>query len=131
MWHEPVGAPFLWPYHTKSEPLRTIRLLTDRPEMERARRARLMRLATLRSVDSYFHKVRRNLRFASRPAHTPSGNGRAWDRHYLYKPQTMVKLVEIYRFSHNWMGARQTKETPAMKLGLARGKIYERDLFAG
>jgi hypothetical protein len=131
MWHEPVGAPFLWPYHTKSEPLRTIRLLADRPEMERARRARLMRLATLRSVDSYFHKVRSNLRFASRPAHTPSGNGRAWDRHYLYKPQTMVKLVEIYRFSHNWMGARQTKETPAMKLGLARGKIYERDLFAG
>ena len=54
MWHEPVGAAFLWPYHTKSEPLRTIRLLTDRPDMDRARRARLMRLATLRSLDSYF-----------------------------------------------------------------------------
>ena len=94
------------------------------------RRARLMRLATLRAVDAYFHKVRSNLRFAARPAHTPSGNGRAWDRHYLYNPETMVKVVEIYRFSHNWMGSNATRVTPAMRLGLAKGKIYPRDLFA-
>ena len=94
------------------------------------RRARLMRLATLRAVDAYFHKVRSNLRFAARPAHTPSGNGRAWDRHYLYNPETMVKVVEIYRFSHNWMGSNATRVTPAMRLGLAKGKIYPRELFA-
>ena len=27
------------------------------------------------------------------------------------------------------MGTRQTKRTPAIKLGLAKGRIYERDLF--
>jgi hypothetical protein len=38
----------------------------------------------------------------------------------------MVKITEIYRFSHNWMGSRDTKRTLAMKLGLARGKVYPR-----
>lgn len=80
--------------------------------------------------DSYFHKVRSNLRFAARPAHIPSGNGRTWDRHYLYNPATMTKIVDIYRFSHICVGTESTKVTPAMKLGLAKGKIYPRDLFA-
>lgn len=124
-----LGEPFAWPFHTKSEPHRRIRILTDRPNMAPDRRARLMRLATLRSVDAYFHKVRSNLRFAARPAHTPSGNGRAWDRHYLYNPETMVKVVEIYRFVHNWMGSSKTKETPAMKMGLARGKMRASEFF--
>jgi hypothetical protein len=38
-------------------------------------------------------------------------------------------IIEIYRFHHYWMGTRQTKRTPAIKLGLAKGRIYERDLF--
>ena len=125
-----IAAPFSWPFHTKSEPHRKIRLLTDRIAMAPDRRARLMRLATVRSVDAYFHKVRSNIRFAARPAHTPSGNGRAWDRHYLYNPETMVKIIEIYRFVHNWMGTTSTKETPAMKIGLALGKMDSKDFFA-
>lgn len=71
------GTPFSWPFHTKSEPNRQIRPLTDKVAMAPDRRARLMRLSTLRSVDAYFHKVRSNVRFASRPAHTPSNNNRA------------------------------------------------------
>lgn len=125
----PMGQSFMWPFHTKSEPYRQATILTDRSTMPPERRARLMRLATLRSVDSYFHKVRSNLRFASRPAHTPSNNMRAWDRHYLYKPETMVKIIEIYRFVHNWMGHHKSKESPAMKMGLAKGKIRESELF--
>lgn len=126
---QPPGATFAWPYHTKAEPRRRIRILTDRLSMPPDRRARLMRLATLRAVDAYFHKVRSNLRFAARAPGTPSGNGQTWDRHYLYKPETMAKIVEIFRFHHNWMGQRATKETPAQKLGIAKGRIYERDLF--
>lgn len=125
-----IGGPFDWPFHTKSEPSRRIHLITDRPSMPNDRRARLMRLGTLRSVDAYFHKVRSNVRAAFRPSSTPSGNGRTWDRYYLYKPEMLVKIMEIYRFCHNWMGSRKTQETPAMKLGLSKGKIYERDLFS-
>jgi transposase-like protein len=124
-----IGTPFAWPYHTKSEPSRVVDLKTDRADLTTERCARLMRLATLRSVDSYFHKIRSNVRPASRPVSTPSGNGRTWDRYFLYKPEMLVKIIEIYRFHHNWMGTRQTKRTPAMKLGLAKGRIYERDLF--
>ncbi|WP_297341074.1 hypothetical protein [Pseudophaeobacter sp.] len=124
-----IGKPYDWPYHTKSEPSRCIDLRTARTEMPVKRRARLMRLATLRSVDAYFHKVRSNVRAASRPVATPSRNGRVWDRHHLYQPEMLAKIIEIYRFHHNWMGTRQTKRTPAMKMGIAKGKIYERDLF--
>ncbi len=88
-----------------------------------------MRLSTLRSVDAYFHKVRSNVRFASRPAHTPSNNNRAWDRHYIYNPETMTKVIEIYRFVHNWMGSSKTQQTPAMKMGLARGKMRASEFF--
>ncbi|MDO6755087.1 hypothetical protein [Phaeobacter inhibens] len=49
----PVGMPFDWPFHTRSEPGREIRTLTGRPSMPNDRSARLMRLATLRSVDYY------------------------------------------------------------------------------
>ena len=70
-----------------------------------------------------------NIRATARAAATPSGNGQTWDRYYLYKPEMLEKVIEIYRFTHNWMGSRQTKKTPAMKLGLAKGRIYERDLF--
>lgn len=125
----PLGAPFAWPYHSKSEPDRVIDLRTDRAELSTDRFARLMRLATLRSVDSYFHKIRSNVRAASRPVSTPSGNGRTWDRHFLYRPDMLVKVIEIYRFHHNWMGTRKIRRTPAMKLGLAKGKIYPRDLL--
>lgn len=90
-----LSAPFEWPFHTKSEPHRQIRLLTDHIGADPARRARQMRLATLRSVDAYFHKVRSNLRFAARPGHTPSGNGRTWDRHDLYNRETIIKIIEI------------------------------------
>ena len=123
------GQPFAWPYHTKSEPNRQIRILTDRGRIPIDRQARLMRLATLRSVDAYFHKVRSNIRATARPGRTPSSNNRAWDRHYLYNPATLAKILEIYRFKHNWMGSRGTTETPAMRLGFAAGLIYERDLF--
>lgn len=41
----------------------------------------------------------------------------------------MVKIIEIYRFVHNWIGSSKTKETPAMKIGLARGKMRLTEFF--
>ena len=42
----------------------------------------------------------------------------------------MAEIIEIYHFVLSWMGGVQTKETPAVRLGLASGKIYAGDLFA-
>ncbi len=119
---------FSWPYHTKSEPDRRVQLITDRPGRDYRSTARLLRLATLRSVDAYFHKFRSNVRFAARPMVSETSGRKTWDKYYLYKPEIMVKMTEIYRFHHNWVGDGK-KETPAMKLGLARGRIYERDFL--
>lgn len=63
----PLAAPFAWPYHTKPKPHRKVKILTDRDTMDPDRRAHLMRLSTLRSVDAYFHKIRSNLKLAERP----------------------------------------------------------------
>ncbi len=47
-----LAEPFDWPFLTKSEPNRSIRILTDRLTIAPDRRARLMRLATRRSLDA-------------------------------------------------------------------------------
>jgi hypothetical protein len=124
-----LGTPFAWSYHTKSEPSRVVDLKTDRPELTTERCARLMRRATLRSVDRYCHKIRSDVRPASRPVSTPSNNGRTSDRHFLNRPKMLIKIIEIYRFHHNRMGTRQKTQRPAMKLGMAQGRICKRDLF--
>lgn len=126
---EPVGEWFQYPFPAKSEPNKRVLLLTDQPGLEAREKAKLMRLATLRSVDSYFHRFRSNVRFASRPQITTNGHGRVWGRHYLYDPVVLSKLVEIYRFYHNWMEPGVDGKTPAMRIGLAKGRIYERDLL--
>lgn len=126
---EPVGAWFQYPFPTKSEPNKRVLLLTDHPGLDAREKAKLLRLATLRSVDSYFHRFRSNVRFASRPQVSTNGPGRVWARHHLYDPVVLSKLVEIYRFYHNWMEPGMDGETPAMRIGLARGRVYERDLL--
>ncbi|MEE4211436.1 MAG: hypothetical protein V2I43_19490, partial [Parvularcula sp.] len=86
-------------------------------------------LSTLRSVDSYFHRFRSNVRFASRPQVSTNSHGRVWGRHHLYDPEVLEKMVEIYRFYHNWMDPGADGKTPAMRIGLAKGRVYERDLL--
>ena len=80
---EPVGEKFEYPLPTKSEPNKKVQILTDHPGLGALEKAKLMRLATLRSVDSYFHRFRSNVRFASRPQISPNGPGRVWGRHHL------------------------------------------------
>lgn len=52
-----LGAQLDWPYHSKSESNRGVDLRTDRAALSTDWFARLMRLAAMRSVDSYFHKI--------------------------------------------------------------------------
>jgi len=83
----------------------------------------------MEQIEIDFQKISSNMRPASRPVSTPSGNGRTWDQYFLYNPEILVKIIEKFRFYHNWTGTRKTKRTPTMKLGLAKDRIYERDLF--
>lgn len=125
----PLERGFRYPFSRKSEPNKVVKILTHRPDRSARSSAKLLRLATLRSVDSYFHKFRSNVRFASRPSVSSGNIGHTWDRQYLYKPELIAKVAEIYRFYHNWCDPGADKKTPAMRLGLARGRIYERDFM--
>ena len=125
----PLSAPFEWPFHTKGRaapedpyPHGSTGNGSGPPCAPDASRNPSQR----RSV---FPQGAQQHPLAARPDHTPSNNSRAWDRYYLYNPETMSKIIEIYRFAHNWMGSHKTKKTPAMKPGLAKGKIYPKDLF--
>jgi len=124
-----LTAPFEYPFSRKSEPNRRVQLITPTWDMDYRDVARLIRLCTLRSVDTYFHKVRSNLRCAARPQISAGNTGLTWGRHQLYKPALIAKLIDIYRFHHNWCDPGADKKTPAMRIGLAKGLIYERDFL--
>jgi hypothetical protein len=41
-----------------------------------------------------------------------------------------LKLATVLRFYHNYSLPGDDKKMPAMRLGLSKGRVYERDLFA-
>jgi transposase-like protein len=125
----PLNLGVSFPFSRKSEPNKVVKVPTWRHGRSGKSAARLIRRATLRSVDSYFHKFRCNVRFASRPAISTGNVGHTWDKQYLYKPEMLAKIAQIYRFYHNWCDPGGDKKTPAMRIGLARGRIYERDFM--
>ncbi|MBU2361183.1 MAG: hypothetical protein KKB02_20000, partial [Alphaproteobacteria bacterium] len=53
---EDLRTGYQYPFSSKSEPHKRVKLLTDNPDKSYRSKARLSRLATLRSVDSYFQK---------------------------------------------------------------------------
>ena len=59
-----------------------------------------------------------------------AGQQRIRHAYGFYDPDMVPKLVTILRFYHNWMLSGQDGATPAMRVGLAKGLIYPRDLFA-
>jgi hypothetical protein len=63
------------------------------------------------------------------PAISSANVGHTWDKQYLYKRGVMAKIVQIYRFYHNWCDLGADKKTPAMRIGLARGRVYERNFM--
>jgi len=48
---------------------------------------------------------------------------------YPYNQETICRIIEIYRFKHNWMGASATVKVPEMRLNISAVNMHERDLF--
>jgi len=51
----------------------------------------------------------------------------AWLRHY--KPVMVGKLLDIFRVFYNFVEVGKNKQTPAMRLELAKGKITIEDII--
>lgn len=125
-----AGVP--WPFHTKGEPLKKIRLKTDLDDMGWDGLARFFANATIHPVDAYFNFVRRRVAGFERGIPTASNDQKIWHAYSYYNPEMVPKMVAILRFYYNYMLAlpENGNETPAMRVGIAKGKVYARDLIA-
>lgn len=124
------GVP--WPFHTKAEPLKTIRLKTDLDDMGWDGLARFFADASIHPVDAYFNLARRRVAGFERGLPTAANSQRIWHAYSYYNPEMVPKMAAILRFYYNYMLAlpERDHQTPAMRLGLAKGKIYPRDLIS-
>ncbi|TDL86069.1 hypothetical protein [Meridianimarinicoccus aquatilis] len=124
------GVP--WPFHTKSEPYKTIHLKTDLDDMGWDGLAKFFANATIHPVDAYFNMARRRVPAFERGIPTASNEQRIWHAYSFYNPEMVPKMVAILRFYYNYMlvPVDGDGQNPAMRLGLAKGKIYVRDLLS-
>lgn len=112
-----------------SEPEKRVRFLTDVDDYDDAQVARRLLRATLWPVDSVFNQMRRRLRLVERGISTPRRRRAIWHINAPYNPVMLAKVLFIFQVWHNYVGPRGTTETPAMRLGLAKGRIRMEDIL--
>lgn len=117
------------PFPNMSEPEKAVCYLTDYKDYDRDHLARLYNKASLHAIDCFFMQVRRRLSILERPITTASGFNRTWYGYSAYNPETVVKMLGIFRVFYNYCVAGQDKNTPAMRLGLAKGKVSLEDII--
>jgi hypothetical protein len=96
----------------------------------------LLTRSSMAPVDKYFNQARRRIKAFDRGSRPTLGSG-AWYVNAFYRPEMINKVATILRFYHNFMlvesedkGIPKAKRrTPAEKIGIAKGKIYMRDLL--
>lgn len=111
------------PLPSMFEPEKAMCWLTEHDEFDEDHVAWLYNKASLYSVDSYFNKIRRRVYMCERPLHTPGNKGRVWSAYQSYKPEVLMKLIEIFRVVHNYIDVREDSEaSEAMKEKLSNWK---------
>jgi len=120
-----------WLYHpfpNMGEPEKALCYLTDVHGYDEDHKAWLYNKASLHAIDRFFMQVRRRLSLLERPVATSSSSGRKWHGYAAYNPAMIIKLLDIFRTFYNFVEIGKDKETPAMRLGLAKGKVSMDDI---
>ncbi|WP_445940177.1 transposase [Pseudomonas sp.] len=117
------------PFPNMSDPERAACYLTDFGDYDPDHLARLYNKASLHAIDSFFMQVRRRLSILERPISSASSAGRTWYGYSAYNPAQIVKMLGIFRVFYNYCLAGQDGNTPAIRLGLAKGKIALEDII--
>ena len=81
---------------------------------------------SLHAIDRFFMQVRRRLALLGRPIGSSASVDRCWFGYGPYKPVMVGKLLDIFRVFYNFVEVGRNKQTPAMRFGLAKGKINDR-----
>lgn len=116
------------PFPSMNEPEKAVCYLTDYDDYDDDHLAWLYNKASLRAIDAFFMQVRRRLSLLERPIATASNNRRAWHGYSAYNPRSIVKLLEMFRVFYNYVLVGMDKQTPAMRLGLAKGRVSLEDI---
>jgi transposase-like protein len=116
------------PFPRMSEPEKAVCYLTDYDAYDEDHLAWLYNKASLRASDAFFMPVRRRLSLLERPIATASNNRRIWHGYSAYNPRSIVKLLEMFRVFYNYALLGADKRTPAMRLGLAKGRVSLEDI---
>jgi transposase-like protein len=116
------------PFPSMSEPEKAVCYLTDYDDYDEDHLAWLYHKASLRAIDAFFMQVRRRLSLLERPIATASNERRVWHGYSAYNPRSIVKLLEMFRVFYNYVLVGRDKQTPAMRLGLAKGRVSLEDI---
>ena len=121
-----------YPFPDMSEPEKAVCWLTDLGDRSYSadHLARLYARATLHGIDRFFMQVRRRISLLERPIGSASSEGRKWHGYSAYNPAMVGKLLDIFRVFYNYVERGEDKQTPAMRLGLARKPSSLDDILA-
>ncbi|WP_145975868.1 hypothetical protein [Ruegeria atlantica] len=125
---EMVGIHY--PFHFIKEPHKRVIFRTDPTRIDFAQMAQFAVRAGTHPVDMYHSRARNKVMGFERSL-TTSGLKSLWYYKQYYNPVMVMKLVDILRFAHNCTDLMvKESKSPAMKLGIAKGFVYDRDLFS-
>jgi transposase-like protein len=122
----------LWVSHpvpNMSEPVKKVCWLTNLQDYDEDQEARLYLRASLHAVDRFFMQARRRLSLVERSIVTASSERRVWHGYSAYRPENLAKVLEIFRVFYNFCKVGDDKQTPAMRLGLAKAPIPLEDVL--
>lgn len=116
------------PFPNMGEPEKAMCYLTDMQGYDEDHIAWLYNKASMHAIDKFFMQVRRRLSLLERPISTSSNAGRRWHGYAPYNPAMVAKLLDIFRVFYNYVETGQDKQTPAMRLGMAKNKVTIEDI---
>lgn len=117
------------PFPNMSEPEKSICYLTNYDDYDDDHQAWLYNKASLHGIDCFFMQVRRRLSLLERPFSTASAARRIWHGYSAYNPESIIKLLNIFRVYYNYCLKGKDGKTPAMRLGLAKGIVTLEDII--
>ncbi|UAX91744.1 hypothetical protein LAC81_22185 [Ensifer adhaerens] len=118
-----------YPYINKSEPGKRVRLLTDDGRRTGLQIARVLHDVSLHQVDRFFMQVRRSIAGLERAPSYPRRAARKWYLYGFYSPDMVEKCLVIFRTYFNFIAKGKDGQTPAMRLGLAKGPVRFEDIL--
>ena len=117
------------PFPDMSEPEKSICYLTDYGDYDEDHIAWLYNKASMHAIDRFFMQVRRRLSLLERPIASAGRAGRMWHGYSSYNPESIIKILSIFRTFYNYTRAGKDLKTPAMRLGLAKGRVKLEDII--